>query len=420
MNKIFKSLVGASLCSLMLTACGSDGGGEFLVQQAQNLPINKTKYEYPSGSPVAQHGALKVNGLQLCDAAGKPVQLAGFSTMGWQWCENCYTEESIKNLVDDWHINILRLAMYVEEGGYNKRPNHNLAEMCKLVDICGKLGIYCIVDWHILTPGNPLDPIYGDAAPFFKYMSRKYAGAPHVIFEICNEPNGTEATWEVISEYANKVIPEIYAPYDSIGAQHPLVICGTPQWDQLVDASLVKGRYQGNEMDFVDLPADDRRLKFDNVIYTFHFYASSHNEGSPKDGVEDYYNFYKYMYKVLGQLPVFCSEYGLTEASGDGNIDTDRTDKWIHMFMGNNAGNQKVSFCNWSYSDKDEKSAALKPFSCSRKAWNNTTKSGEYVRRVLNVVNNGATDPTVLKPENVYKPECKAANACKAEETKKP
>lgn len=404
MNKIIKSLVGGSLCSLLLSACGPHGGGEELVQLAQQTPINTVKYEYPEGSAVATHGALKVDGLQLCDQSGKPVQLAGFSTMGWQWCADCYNEESIKNLIDNWHINILRLAMYVEEGGFNRHPDRNTEIMCNLIETCGKLGIYCIVDWHILTPGNPNDSLYADSHAFFKLMSRKYAGAPHVLFELCNEPNGEGATWEEIRDYANQIIPTIHAAYDSIGAQHPIIICGTPQWDQLVDACLVKGRYQGNELDFVELPADDRRLQFDNVMYTFHFYASSHNEGSPKDGVEDYYNFYKYMYKVLGQLPVFCSEYGLTEASGDGAIDTDRTDKWIHMFRGNNAGKQLVSFCNWSYSDKDEKSAALQPKSCRRKQWDNATISGDYVRRVLNVVNNGATDPSVLKPENVYTP----------------
>ena len=360
-------------------------------------------YTYPAGSPVANHGSLKVDGIQLCDQNGQAVQLAGMSTMGWQWCAECYTDQSIKELVDEWHINILRLAMYIDEGGYNTKPEESRDMMCKLIETCGRLGIYCIVDWHILTPGNPENIAYADAFGFISYISNKYAGAPHVIYEICNEPNGNDATWEVISSYANKIIPVIHWAAESHNSPHPIVICGTPQWDQLVDAPLKVGRYQGNNKD-LDAKLDDRdaRLKFDNVMYTFHFYAASHNEGFPKDGKENYYNMYKYMYEVLGKLPVFCSEFGSVEASGDGKPDLDRTDKWLLMFQGNNAGKQKVSFCNWSYSDKNEGSAALQPGSCKEGNWNNTTTSGNYIKRVLSVVNTGKEDTTVLKKSNLY------------------
>lgn len=403
MRYSLKTILGVSLCSLLCFSCTGNGGANADKTQSDKVSYH-SNYSYPEGSPVSKHGMLHVEGLQLCDQNGEPVQLAGFSTMGWQWCADCYTKESIKNLVDKWHINVLRLAMYVEEGGFNDHPDPTRDMMCELIDVCGSLGIYCIVDWHILTPGNPESKSYSQAIPFFQYVANKYAGAPHVLFEICNEPNGPDATWEVISHYAYRVIPVIHASYDSVKAPHPIVICGTPQWDQLVDAPLVEGRYQGNELDFVDLPERDNRLKFDNVMYTFHFYAASHNSGSPKDGIRDYYNYYKYMYKVLGKLPVFCSEFGLTEASGDGGIDPDHTDRWLLMFMGNNAGNQKVSFCNWSYSDKDEASAALKPLSCRNQRWDNATASGDYIRRVLNVVNNGAQDQSVLKLQNLYKP----------------
>lgn len=409
MKHLLVTLLGGAFCSLLCLSCTSNGAGrsESSANEGDSVATPSqfvSSYKYPEGSPVALHGALHVDGIQLCDSHNQPVQLAGFSTMGWQWCADCYTRESLKNLVDNWHINILRLAMYVEEGGYNDHPEPSRKMMCELVDMCAELGIYCIVDWHILTPGNPEDPVYHDAIPFFQFMSRKYAGAPHVIFEICNEPNGPDTKWENVSHYAYKVIPVIHAAYDSIGAPHPIIICGTPQWDQLVDAPLVEGRYQGNGLDFVDLPEHDTRLKFDNIMYTFHFYAASHNQGSPKDGINDYYNYYKYMYKVLGKLPVFCSEYGVTEASGAGKMDFDHTDEWLLMFMGNNAGHQKVSFCNWSYSDKDEQSAALQPLSCRKGQWDNATASGDYVRRVLNVVNNGAQDTSVLKPSNLYKP----------------
>ena len=124
--------------------------------------------------PLKRYGALQVKGLQLCDKEGNPVQLAGLSTMGYQWYGQCYTKESITKMVKDWHISVLRLAMYVEEGGYNYKPEIR-EEMCNLIDICEELGIYCIMDWHILTPGNPLDPRYSKAEDFFRYMAKRNA-----------------------------------------------------------------------------------------------------------------------------------------------------------------------------------------------------------------------------------------------------
>lgn len=407
-----KILIGAlAVASLCLCSCG---GGTTKPVEEEVIYSN-----YPENSPVAKFGKLQVKDLQLCDQDGNPVQLAGMSTMGWQWCGECYTQESIETLVNDWGISILRLAMYVEEEGYNTDPEGFRNRMCDLIDICCEYGIYCIVDWHILTPGNPLDSVYSGAEDFFRFMANRYAGSDHVIYEICNEPNNclekgdtlkpwectkeTDVTWDMIADYAGNIIPAIQNEYDAVGAPHPIIIVGTPQWDQLVDACLKVGMCQGNGKDLCDsLPPRDARLKFDNVMYAFHFYAKEHNEGFEKDGKPDYYNMYAYMYDVLGKLPVFCSEFGLCAANGDGELDTDRTDKWLLMLSGKNAGNQLVSFCNWSFSDNERSSSALNPGACAAKNWNDLTKSGDYIKKVLSVVNEGKADPSVLQESNIY------------------
>ena len=136
-------------------------------------------------------------------------------------------------------------------------------------------------------------------------------------------------------------------------------------------------------------------------MYSFHFYAEEHNEGFRQDGKMFYYNFYAYMNEVLGKLPVFCSEFGVTEATGDGKMDFGRTDSLLFLFSGHNAGNQKVSFINWSYSDKKEKSAALHEGACANQEWNNVTFSGNYMKKVITVVNTGKEDVEVLRPENL-------------------
>ncbi|MBR0503746.1 MAG: glycoside hydrolase family 5 protein [Paludibacteraceae bacterium] len=407
-----KILIGAlAIASLFLSSCGRN----------VNKPVEEEIIysNYPENSPVDRFGKLQVKDLQLCDQDGNPVQLAGMSTMGWQWCGECYTQESVETLVREWGISVLRLAMYVEEEGYNTDPEGFRDRMCNLIDICGDYGIYCIVDWHILTPGNPLDPKYAGAEDFFRFIANRYADSDHVIYEICNEPNNclekgdtlkpwectkdTAVTWDMIAEYANTIIPAIHNEYDKVGAPHPIVIVGTPQWDQLVDACLKEGMCQGNGKDLCDsLPPRDARLQFDNVMYAFHFYSKEHNEGFEKDGKSDYYNMYSYMYDVLGKLPVFCSEFGLCAANGDGELDPNRTDKWLLLLSGKNAGEQLVSFCNWSFSDNERSSSALNPGACAAKNWNDLTPSGEYIKKVLSVVNLGKADSSVLKESNVY------------------
>lgn len=412
MRKILLSVLVAALC---LCACGGNSK-----KGCESAATNSAAdIQYPENSPVAKFGRLQVKDLQLCDEQGDPVQLLGMSTMGWHWCGECYTQESLEELVKEWGINILRLAMYVEEGGYNEDPEGTREKLCNLVDACGQLGIYCIVDWHILTPGNPLDPSYSSSDDFFKFISHKYAGAKHVLFEICNEPNNclekgnpekpwectkdTNVTWDMISEYANRIIPIIHHEYEAVNAPHPIILCGTPQWDQLVDACLKVGMCQGNGKDICDsLPARDARLKYDNIMYVFHFYAGEHNEGFEKDGKADFYNMYSYMYDVLGKLPVFCSEFGATNADGNGRLDFDRTDKWILLLSGNNAGKQIVSCCNWSFSDNERSSSALNEGACAAKNWNDVTAAGDYIKRVIAVINKGVTDTTVLKSSNLY------------------
>ncbi len=370
-------------------------------------------------SPVAKYGTLQVKGIQLSDKDGNPVQLAGMSTAGLQWFGNCYTRESIETLAKDWNISVLRIANYVAESGYNENPEEMRNFISQIVDWCEEFGIYAVIDWHILTPGNPLAPEYAGAEEFFRYFATKYAGKPHVLYEICNEPNNCQekadkekpwectkeqnVTWEMIAEYANKVIPVIHEAYDKVNAPKPVVIVGTPQWCQLVDAPLKEGRFQGNGKDFSDsLPDRDARLKYDNIMYTFHFYAAEHNEGFRQDGKIFYYNLYAYMNEVLGKLPVFCTEFGISRADGDGFMDTSRTDAWLHMFNGKNKGNQKVSWVNWSYNDKHEISSALKEGACAKQEWDSVSISGNYAKKAITAVNTGVQDPEVFRAESKF------------------
>ena len=39
-----------------------------------------------------------------------------------------------------------------------------------------------------------------------------------------------------------------------------------------------------------------------------------------------------------------------------------------------------ISWCNFSYGDKEESTSALKPFSCKNGLWNNTTQQGNFIK----------------------------------------
>ena len=318
-----------------------------------------------SPTPLAANGRLKVVGVQLSNEAGSPIQLRGMSSHGLQWFPQCFTQSSVQALASSWGADVFRAAMYVDEGGYLSNKSGLRNQVDQLVDWTGQAGIYCIIDWHMLNPGNPNDHL-ADAKEFFQIMAQKHAGKKHVIYEICNEPNGVD--WNTIKSYADQVIPVI-RQYDS----QAIILVGTPQWDQRPQDVLANPLTGANAY---------------NVMYTFHFYAASHF-------------FQGDVRSVVNSLPLFCSEWGTTDYSGNGGLDLNNAQNWLDLMAGNNPANQKISWCNWSFSDKSEASAALNSGACGSQQWNNTSPSGTWVKsKMLNPADSwaGTTPPTNQAP----------------------
>lgn len=320
-----------------------------------------------SQTPVAANGKLSVVNGQLINSYGNPVQLRGMSTHGLQWYASCINYNAISTMVSTWGVDVLRLAMYVEEDGYVTDPDYYKSFIDELVDLSGQFGIYCIIDWHVHNPGDPWTDI--DAArEFWSYMSSKHSGKAHVLYEICNEPNGVD--WSRVKSYAEDIIPIIRA-----NDPNTVVIVGTPNWSQDVDV------------------ASQDPLSFDNVMYTLHFYSGSHGQA-----LRDKANI-----ALTNGIGIFVTEWGTSQASGDGGpYLTPESDDWI-SWMNNNS----ISWCNWSYSDKDEVSAALISGSCLGGDWSSTSQSGEYVKsNLLNPADSwagGENIPpvgTIVSPDN--------------------
>ncbi|EME75700.1 cellulase BglC [Bacillus sonorensis L12] len=145
-----------------------------------------------SKTPVAANGQLSIKGAQLVNQNGKAVQLKGISSHGLQWYGDYVNKASLKWLRDDWGITVFRAAMYTGEGGYIDNPSVK-SKVKEAVEAAKELGIYVIIDWHILSDGNP-NQNKAKAKEFFKEMSSLYGNTPNVIYEIANEPNG-DVNW---------------------------------------------------------------------------------------------------------------------------------------------------------------------------------------------------------------------------------
>ncbi|WP_051312935.1 Ig-like domain-containing protein [Sporocytophaga myxococcoides] len=303
--------------------------------------------QYPAGSPVAMNGKLKVVGSQLTSECGNPVQLKGFSTHGVQWFSNCVKTSALDELVNNWGIDIFRLAMYVQEQGYITKPDYWKSYIDTWVDECEKRGVYCMIDWHVLNPGDP-NANLTESKDFWTYMATKHGGKKHVLFEICNEPNGV--SWSTVKTYANAVIPVIRAI-----DPNTIIIVGTPNWSQ-----------------DVDIAANDP-LNYTNIMYTLHFYSGSHFQSLRDKGNA----------AIAKGKALFVTECGSSDASGNGGPYLSEFDNWISWM-----NSKKISWINWSYSDKAESSAALSPGACNANAWNNLTQSGTYMKAKLSVADN--------------------------------
>ncbi|ORT57113.1 cellulase family glycosylhydrolase [Streptomyces sp. CB03238] len=283
-----------------------------------------------NGTPVEINGQLHVCGVNLCNQYNRPIQLRGMSTHGIQWFSKCYNAASLDALATNWKSDLLRIAMYVQESGYETDPAGFTSRVNNLVDMAEARGMYAMIDFHTLTPGDPnynLDR----AKTFFASVAARNAAKKNVIYEIANEPNGV--SWAAIKSYAEQVIPVIRA-----ADPDAVVIVGTRGWSSL-------GVSDGsNESEVVNNPVNAT-----NIMYAFHFYAASHKD-----------NYRATVSRAASQLPLFVTEFGTVSYTGGGAMDRASTTAWLDLL-----DQLKIGYANWTYSDANEGSAAFKPGTCN-------------------------------------------------------
>jgi endoglucanase len=270
------------------------------------------------------------------------VQLKGMSLFWSQWSGQFWNSGAVNTIADDWHAGVVRAAMGVEEGGYLTNPDAEKNRVKTVVNAAISRGIYVIIDWH---DHNATQHTW-QSKQFFTEMAQIYGNTPNVIFEIYNEPVGV--SWGQVKSYAEEVIGAIRGA----GANN-VVVVGTPTWSQDVDAA-----------------ANDPITKFSNVAYTLHFYAGSH-----KQFLRD-----KASYAISKGLPLFVTEWGACDASGNGGLDLNESQTWLDFLDQNN-----ISWANWSLFDKQETASALVPGASNNGGWPDSalTASGKFVKQKM-------------------------------------
>jgi len=227
-----------------------------------------------------------------------------------------------------------------------------------IVDAAITAGIYVVIDWH----DHNADDHLVQARAFFDEMAEVYGAYPNVIFETFNEP--THQAWSTqIKPYHEAVVSTIRQHTDN------LIILGSRSWDQEVEEASLD-------------PVSGTHL-----AYAIHFYAGSASYASSGhgEGLRQ-----KALAALANGVPLFASEWGACEYTGDGNLDLNAAGVWLDFLAAH-----RISDANWAISDKAESCAALEPGSSGLGDWTaaQLTASGAFIRESIR-----SATPTVTSP----------------------
>ena len=286
--------------------------------------------------PVSYYGALGTDGNKIIGQSNnKQAMLRGMSLF---WSDaigsSYYNADVISWAVQNLGINVFRFAMgiqyYDSDGGtsnaidglrsYLGNPSGKISSLDAMVKTAIENDVYIIIDWH----SHRAQYEQSAALDFFTSMAERYKGIPNIIWEVYNEPINTD--WGTIKNYATTVISGIRQNSSN------LALVGTSNWSQHPEE------------------ANTSAISATNVAYVFHFYAGSHSVGDFGGNITSALN--------AGHA-VFISEWGTTDANGNGSVNSSETANWI-TFMENN----KISNCNWSlrHATADSKTEASAMF----------------------------------------------------------
>lgn len=287
--------------------------------------------ESESSGPLftEENGLLHVADGKLVNEAGNPIQLKGLANFYLSVQPQLARKSVFNRMKEEWGANVLRLPVNVDtsfwgtpEKGYASGSDEDRARITATLDkaiaAAREAGMYAIVEWVVLEEENPLKEIEY-AKKFWEYVSSTYKDDKHIIYEICNEPNG-EATWDDVKKYCSVIIPLIRN-----NDPDSLILVGTPDFSADLYA-----------------PMKDP-LQYDNIMYVFHEYTGHNSEFEIEIEQID---------KAMeAKLPVFMTEVAGTDAEQEDYYDMETIQQWMPIVEKYN-----ISYIVWKlekYSDFD-------------------------------------------------------------------
>ncbi|CAK8994644.1 unnamed protein product [Durusdinium trenchii] len=303
----------------------------------------------PSAVPeMPQYGRLRVASNRICgEFEDSPVQLRGMSLFWHQWKRRFFCFETIKWLVEDWQVNVIRMPIgVVPEGGYISDSAGALQAVRDVVLAAIVCGIYIVVDFHF----HKLDDhVQEKALEFFDAVAQEYGEYPHVIFEIWNEPPGP-SEWTNIVTYSKAVLKQIRANSQN------LVLIPTTSWSSDAPVEAI------SQLD----PKDDR------LGFSMHAYMNSfHHLQTMKARVS-------HALETMGA--VFITEWGTGKFDGTKPVREAWSRDWLHFL-----NLHQIGHVMWNVCDKEgESHSALKPDSPVA-GWKKEylTANGSFMKQLL-------------------------------------
>lgn len=210
------------LAILAVAALLAGNGGHFSVQ----LPVRHTASFDAAGIDLPP---LTTQGSQLRTPDGGVVVLRGVMVPDpANLAEDGRFERDLVEDVAATGANVLRVPVHpgswADDGDYLWRYLDPIARWA------GEAGMYVILDWHVIgdvsTGDAPSDPDLfaadlDETREFWTAVAAHFADAPHVLFELVNEPQG------IAPDDWRDVAGELTAVVREQGANQPVIVGGT-------------------------------------------------------------------------------------------------------------------------------------------------------------------------------------------------